>query len=80
MPICYRRIGYPPGAEHRIPSTDPRETMYTELIRIPTATYPLDGLYYTPNGPPKGGVLYFHGNQMNFYVCAARFLMDSRIL
>jgi len=48
--------------------------MNTELIRIPTSTHPLDGLYYTPDGPPKGGVIYFHGNQMNFYVCAARFL------
>ncbi len=48
--------------------------MHTELITIPTPTQPLDGACYTPDGPSKGAVLYFHGNQMNFYVCAARFL------
>jgi len=48
--------------------------MRTELIRIETPTHPLDGAYYTPDGPSKGAVMYCHGNQMNFYVCAARFL------
>lgn len=48
--------------------------MRTELIRIPTPTHPLDGAYYIPDGPIKGAVMYCHGNQMNFYVCAARFL------
>jgi len=48
--------------------------MRTELISIPTPTHPLDGAYYTPDGPSKGAVMYCHGNQMNFYVCAARFL------
>ena len=48
--------------------------MRTELISIPTPTHPLDGAYYTPDGPIKGAVMYCHGNQMNFYVCAARFL------
>jgi alpha-beta hydrolase superfamily lysophospholipase len=48
--------------------------MRTELIGIPTSTYPLDGLYYTPDGPSKGAVMYCHGNRMNFYVGAARFL------
>jgi pimeloyl-ACP methyl ester carboxylesterase len=48
--------------------------MRTELIRIETPTHPLDGAYYTPNAPSKGAVMYCHGNQMNFYVCAARFL------
>ena len=48
--------------------------MHTELISIPTPTYPLDGVYYRPDGPSKGAVMYCHGNQMNFYVCAARFL------
>ncbi len=48
--------------------------MRTELISIPTSTHPLDGAYYTPNGPIKGAAMYCHGNQMNFYVCAARFL------
>jgi pimeloyl-ACP methyl ester carboxylesterase len=48
--------------------------MRTELISIPTPTHPLDGAYYTPNGPINGAAMYCHGNQMNFYVCAARFL------
>ncbi len=48
--------------------------MHTNLISIPTPTHPLDGAYYTPDGPSKGAALYFHGNQMNFYVGAARFL------
>ena len=48
--------------------------MRTELISIPTPTDPLDAAYYTPDGRSKGAVMYCHGNQMNFYVCAARFL------
>jgi pimeloyl-ACP methyl ester carboxylesterase len=48
--------------------------MRTELVSIPTPTRPLDGAYYTPDGPSKGAAMYCHGNQMNFYVCAARFL------
>jgi hypothetical protein len=48
--------------------------MRTELISIPTPTHPLDGVYYTPDVPSKGAAMYCHGNQMNFYVCAARFL------
>lgn len=48
--------------------------MITELISIPTPTHPLDGAFYTPEGPIKNAAMYCHGNQMNFYVCAARFL------
>ncbi len=48
--------------------------MRTELVSIPTPTDPLDGAYYTPDGPSRGAAMYCHGNQMNFYVCAARFL------
>ena len=48
--------------------------MRTELISIPTPTHPLDGAYDMPDGPIKGAAMYCHGNQMNFYVCAARFL------
>ncbi len=48
--------------------------MRTELISIPTPTHPLDAAYYTPDGLSKGAAMYCHGNQMNFYVCAARFL------
>jgi pimeloyl-ACP methyl ester carboxylesterase len=49
--------------------------MHTELISIPTDTAPLDGALYTPTAAPAAGAaLYFHGNTMNFYVGAARFL------
>lgn len=49
--------------------------MRTELIAIPTETAPLDGVMYTPDSMPvTGAALYFHGNTMNFYVGAARFL------
>jgi pimeloyl-ACP methyl ester carboxylesterase len=48
--------------------------MRTELISIQTPTHPLDGAYYTPDGPICGAAMYCHGNQMNFYVGAARFL------
>src|SRR5919106_5511418 len=49
--------------------------MRLELVSIPTPTQPLDGLYYQPDGgATAGGVLLFHGNTMNFYVGALRFL------
>ena len=49
--------------------------MRTELISIATGTAPLDGVVYVPDsGASTGAVLYFHGNTMNFYVGAARFL------
>ena len=49
--------------------------MRAELVSIPTDTIPLDGLYYEPEGgKTRGAVLLFHGNAMNFYTCAMRFL------
>jgi pimeloyl-ACP methyl ester carboxylesterase len=49
--------------------------MRTELISIETDTLPLDGAFYLPDSEAKaGGVLLFHGNTMNFYVGAPRFL------
>ena len=49
--------------------------MRTELVSIPTDTVPLDGAYHSPDGGHlKGGVLLMHGNQMNFYTGAPRFL------
>lgn len=48
--------------------------MRTELISIPTGTIPLDGALHSPDGPVTGAVLLFHGNTMNFYVGAPRFL------
>jgi len=49
--------------------------MRTTLIAIPTDGMPLDGALYEPEGvTPRGTVLFFHGNTMNFYVGAPRFL------
>ena len=49
--------------------------MRTELISIQTDTTPLDGAFHWPEHRPiRGGVLLFHGNTMNFYVGAPRFL------
>ena len=49
--------------------------MRTELVSIPTPTEPLDGAYFEPEGgATAGGVLLFHGNTMNFYTGAPRFL------
>jgi pimeloyl-ACP methyl ester carboxylesterase len=48
--------------------------MRTELISISTETTPLDGALHWPDGPVSGAVLLFHGNTMNFYVGAPRFL------
>ena len=49
--------------------------MRTQLVTIPTDTHPLEGALHEPDrGKPKGAVLLFHGNTMNFYVGAPRFL------
>jgi len=49
--------------------------LLAEIVSIPTDTQPLDGAYYEPDGgATAGGVLLFHGNTMNFYTGALRFL------
>ncbi len=49
--------------------------MRTELISIATDTYPLDGLFYQPEGGvTAGAVQLMHGNCMNFYTGPSRFL------
>ena len=49
--------------------------MRTQLISIPTDTIPLEGALHEPDaGKATGAVLLFHGNTMNFYVGAPRFL------
>jgi pimeloyl-ACP methyl ester carboxylesterase len=53
--------------------------MRTTLVTIPTDTTPLDGAFYEPEesgagAHAAGAVLLFHGNTMNFYVGAPRFL------
>jgi len=47
----------------------------TTLVTIPTETVPLDGAWYEPEGgATAGAVLLLHGNTMNFYMGAPRFL------
>jgi pimeloyl-ACP methyl ester carboxylesterase len=46
----------------------------TTLVSIPTATVPLDGAWHEPEGTASGAALLFHGNTMNFYQGAPRFL------
>jgi pimeloyl-ACP methyl ester carboxylesterase len=51
----------------------------TALVSIPTDTLPLDGAWYEPDESrgdetAAGAVLLFHGNTMNFYTGAPRFL------
>jgi pimeloyl-ACP methyl ester carboxylesterase len=47
----------------------------TELVSIETGGRPLDGAFHEPDrGATRGAVLLFHGNTMNFYSGALRFL------
>src|SRR5262250_908768 len=49
--------------------------MRTTLVTIPTDTTPLEGAFHEPEvDAVAGAVLLFHGNTMNFYVGAPRFL------
>jgi pimeloyl-ACP methyl ester carboxylesterase len=49
--------------------------MRTQLVTLPTDTVPLEGAFHEPDeGKAAGAVLLFHGNTMNFYVGAPRFL------
>lgn len=46
-----------------------------ELVEIPTSGSPLTGLFYEPQeGAPRASALLMHGNGMNFYSGALRFL------
>jgi pimeloyl-ACP methyl ester carboxylesterase len=46
----------------------------TALVSIPTDTVALDGAWHEPESVASGAVLLFHGNTMNFYQGAPRFL------
>ena len=48
--------------------------MKTTLVSIATETVPLDGAWHEPEGAASGAALLFHGNTMNFYQGAPRFL------
>lgn len=57
------------------PARAPRPALRTTLVSIPTDTLPLEGAFHEPaGGASAGAVLLFHGNAMNFYVGAPRFL------
>jgi len=57
------------------PAQAPQPALRTTLVSIPTDTLPLEGAFYEPaGGATAGAVLLFHGNTMNFYVGAPRFL------
>ena len=50
-------------------------TQPLELVSIPTPTgQPLDGLLYRPDDGVRAAAMMLHGNAMNFYVGASRFL------
>ena len=52
--------------------------MNTSLVSIPTDTVTLEGAWYEPaGGRAKNAVLLFHGNTMNFYSGAPRFLPSA---
>jgi pimeloyl-ACP methyl ester carboxylesterase len=46
----------------------------TTLVSIPTDTVALEGAWHEPVGPALGAALLLHGNTMNFYTGAPRFL------
>jgi len=64
------------GSAHASRSSDSDfHCVKTTLVSIPTATIPLDGAWHEPEGgTARGAVLLFHGNTMNFYTGAPRFL------
>lgn len=45
-----------------------------ELVSIETDTHPLDGLYYRPRREIRAQAMILHGNCMNFYTGAPKFL------
>src|SRR5688572_5873630 len=66
--------GYDTYTHYPLPITRYGLPVRTQLISIPTETIPLEGALHEPDGDPKGAVLLFHGNTMNFYVGMPRFL------
>ncbi|MDP1537022.1 MAG: alpha/beta hydrolase [Burkholderiales bacterium] len=60
-------------------TTNPAPRMHTQLVTIPTDTIPLDGVLYEPVRSNGRAAIYFHGNTMNFYTGAARFLAPALV-
>tara|TARA_B100000767_G_scaffold267877_2_gene287247 strand:- start:798 stop:1721 length:924 start_codon:yes stop_codon:yes gene_type:complete len=58
----------PLNGEHFVSRLD------TTLVSIETDTHPLDGLYYQPRGETRAQAMILHGNCMNFYTGAPKFL------
>ncbi len=44
------------------------------LVSIETDSHPLDGLFYRPRAEPRAQAMILHGNCMNFYTGAPKFL------
>jgi pimeloyl-ACP methyl ester carboxylesterase len=54
--------------------------MQLELVSINTDTYPLDGLFYQPDGGATAGAVQFmHGNCSNFYTGVMRLLPPALV-
>src|SRR5262245_36598754 len=54
--------------------------MQLELVSFPTATHPLEGLFYQPDGgKARGAALFMHGNCSNFYTGVMRFLPPALV-
>jgi len=54
--------------------------MQLELVSLPTATHPLEGLFYQPDGgATRGAALFMHGNCSNFYTGVMRFLPPALV-
>jgi pimeloyl-ACP methyl ester carboxylesterase len=52
--------------------------MTLELVSIKTDTYPLDGIFYTPDDAPVRAVaMFLHGNCHNFYMGPSRFMPQT---
>lgn len=52
----------------------PGDGQHGEIVSLPTADIPLDGLWYPPAAAPRAAVMLMHGNGGNFYSGPGRFL------
>ncbi len=65
------------GRTTRRRARNTRPSVRSSLVAIPTDTVALDGLWYEPEGDAVGAALLLHGNTMNFYQGAPRFLAPA---
>jgi pimeloyl-ACP methyl ester carboxylesterase len=56
------------------------ENLKLELISIETETWPLDGIFYTPDsGEGQHAAMFLHGNCHNFYMGPSRFMPETLV-